>query len=209
MFIRTLCLIGGFCWFAHEGAALGDRVLAANSVLLNFQLFTASALDGFAQAAETLVGAAIGSRDRGAFRGAMRDAACWAVGLALILAMIYHLAGDHIIQALTSTEGVRITADQVMIWVTLSPFVSVWCFLLDGVFIGATRGREMRDGSVLALVGFVAAAWILRPPFGNDGLWLAFLTFMGLRGLVLALWLPRISRSFGAISRGAAAAGVA
>ena len=193
IFIRTLCLVTAFAWFTAEGARMGDVQLAANAVLLNFQTFMAYGLDGFAHAAEALVGAAIGARDRDAFRDAVRTSTKWAALIAAGFALAYLAAGGALIRTLTDIETVRRSAAAFLPWAIASPLVSVWSFQLDGIFIGATRTAEMRNGMIVSLAGFLALTAILVPLWGNHGLWLSFLLFMALRAATLALWMPRIA----------------
>jgi MATE family multidrug resistance protein len=198
IFLRTMCLLGAFGWFAHVGARQGDAILAANALLLNFQTFMAYGLDGFAHAAEALVGVAIGTRDRDAFRQAVKVNLIWSALGALGFALVYWCAGALIIDSLTDEPAVRAVARKFLPWVVLLPPISVWGFLLDGVFIGATRTRELMRAMVISLAVFLAASWVLVGPFGNHGLWIALLIFMATRGLTL---LPYLSRIAAAISR--------
>lgn len=193
IFLRTMCLLGSFGWFAHVGAKQGDAILAANALLLNFQTFMAYGLDGFAHAAEALVGAAIGAYDRVAFRQAVKVNLLWSVLGALGFSLAYWGAGDWIIEQLTDQATVRAAAERFLPWAALSPLVSVWGFLLDGVFIGATRTHELMRSMAISLVVFLAASWVLTGPFGNHGLWAALLIFMAARGLTLSPLLPRIA----------------
>ena len=167
IFLRTMCLLGSFGWFAHLGATQGDAILAANALLLNFQTFMAYGLDGFAHAAEALVGAAVFS-------------------------VAYWLGGAWIIERLTDQQTVRAAAQTFLPWAALSPVISVWGFLLDGVFIGATRTRELMRAMAVSLCVFLAASALLVGPFGNHGLWVALLIFMASRGLALSPLVPRI-----------------
>jgi len=195
IFLRTMCLLASFGWFTHLGARQGDVVLAANALLLNFQTFMAYGLDGFAHAAEALVGAAIGARDRDAFRQAVHVNLFWSILGALGFALVYWAAGSWIIERLTNDTTVRAAAERFLPWAALSPVVSVWGFLLDGVFIGATRTHELMRSMAISLAVFLAASWALTGPFGNHGLWAALLIFMGARGLTLSPLVPRISRA--------------
>jgi MATE family multidrug resistance protein len=174
---------------------MGDVLLAANAVLLNFQTFMAYGLDGFAHAAEALVGSAVGARDRTGFREAVMTSTKWAALIALGFALAYLVAGGAIIRALTGIESVREAAGAFLPWAVASPLVSVWSFQLDGIFIGATHTAEMRNGMIVSLAGFLALAALFVPLWGNHGLWLAFLAFMALRALTLAVFLPRIGRA--------------
>jgi len=198
IFVRTLCLLASFGWFAHLGARQGDATLAANALLLNFQTFMAYGLDGFAHAAEALVGAAIGARDRHAFAQAVKATALWSALGALGFAFVYLGAGAWIIEKLTDQAAVRAAAETYLPWAALSPVISVWGFLLDGVFIGATRTRELMVSMVISLVVFVAASSPLLALHGNHGLWVALLIFMAARGVTLARYLPRVARGIAA-----------
>jgi MATE family multidrug resistance protein len=174
---------------------MGDVQLAANAVLINFQTFMAYGLDGFAHAAEALVGSAVGARDRNAFREAVATSTKWAALIALGFALVYLVAGGALIRTLTGIEAVRDSAAAFLPWAIASPLVSVWSFQLDGIFIGATRTAEMRNGMIVSLAGFLGLTALLVPIWGNHGLWLAFLLFMALRALTLAVWLPRLTRA--------------
>jgi MATE family multidrug resistance protein len=198
IFVRTLCLLSSFGWFAHLGARQGDATLAANALLLNFQTFMAYGLDGFAHAAEALVGAAIGARDRHAFAQAVKVTALWSALGALGFALVYWGAGAWIIERLTDQVAVRVAAETYLPWAALSPVISVWGFLLDGVFIGATRTRELMVSMIVSLAMFVAVSSALLAVHGNHGLWAAMLIFMAARGVTLARYLPGVVRGVAA-----------
>jgi MATE family multidrug resistance protein len=197
IFVRTLCLLSSFGWFAHLGARQGDATLAANALLLNFQTFMAYGLDGFAHAAEALVGAAIGARDRHAFAQAVKVTALWSALGALCFALVYWGAGAWIVERLTDQAAVRVAAETYLPWAALSPVVSVWGFLLDGVFIGATRTRELMVSMIVSLAVFVAVSSALLALHGNHGLWAAMMIFMAARGITLARYLPGVVRGAG------------
>ncbi len=198
IFVRTICLISAFAYFTARGAAFGDVVLAANAVLMNFQLFMAHALDGFAHAAEAIGGGAIGARSRRAFDEAVRTAGVWALGTACAFSLVYLAAGPQIIDLLTGIETVRAAAREHLAWSVAMPLIGVFPYLLDGIFLGATRGREMRNAMIASLAAYAAACWILVPLWGNHGLWAAMALFMGARGLTLGLRYPALARSVGA-----------
>ena len=190
IFLRTLGLLFAFAFFTAQGARLGELTVAANAVLMNFQSFMAYALDGFAHAAEALVGRAVGQRDRQAFRRAVRLAGTWSLVAAGLFALVYLAAGPAIIRALTDLPDVRAAAMAYLPWLVLTPLVSVWAFLLDGVFIGATRAREMRNAMLASVFLIYLPSWYLLRPFDNHGLWLALLLFLAARGLTL-YWIYR------------------
>ncbi|UCF22273.1 MAG: MATE family efflux transporter [Ralstonia sp.] len=195
IFLRTLCLLTAFGWFAHAGAQQGDVILAANALLLNFLTFMAYGLDGFAHAAEALVGAALGARDREAMRSAIRVSTLWSVIGAGLFSLAYAMGGAAIIGGLTDQPAVREAARHYLVWAALLPVVSVWGFQFDGVFIGATRTREL----LLTMAGSAVVFWLLavtlQPRWGNHGLWFAMLAFMALRGVSLGALLPRVWRA--------------
>lgn len=195
IFVRTLCLISAFAWFTARGARFGTVTLAANAVLMNFQTFMSYGLDGFAHACEALVGGAVGARDRDALRAVVRTSSLWALLVALLYAGVYFGAGTVLIGALTSIEEVRVAAGRYLPWVALSPLLSVWSFQLDGIFIGATRTAEMRNGMLISLALFLGAGWMLTPVLGNHGLWCALMIFMVVRAVTLGLWYPRVVRA--------------
>jgi len=186
LFLRTLALMTAFAFLTAQGARLGESFLVANAILINFQYFMAYALDGFANAAEALVGRAAGDPERLRYRRAVKLSLQWSAGVALMFAAIYWLTGPAIIALLTSIESVRTTAIEYLPWMIVSPLLSVWSFAFDGIFVGATRAREMRNTMLLSLALFAAAWWLLRP-LGNHGLWLAFMVFMSARGI--GLWI--------------------
>ncbi len=195
IFIRTLCLITGLAWFTAQGAAQSDTVLAANAVLLNFVMFMAYGLDGFAHAAETLVGGAVGARDRAAFERAVRMTTLWALVVAVAFTLVYLVIGPLIVAAQTSIPAVREAAAQFLAWAVAAPLVAVWSFQLDGIYIGATRTAEMRNGMILSLAALLVAGYSFLPLWGNHGLWLALLIFFAARALTLFYWYPRLPRS--------------
>jgi MATE family multidrug resistance protein len=194
IFLRTMCLIACFVWFTHAGAALGDLVLAANALLLNFQTITSYLLDGFAQAAESLVGGAIGARDREAYRQTVRISTIWAAATALLIGAVYRLAGPVWIAFLTDAPETRAAANAYLPWAIALPFFSVWAFQLDGIFIGATRTRDLRNGMAAVVVLYLAMAIGFAAVWGNAGLWGAFVGMMAARTVILGSLYPRIER---------------
>ncbi len=192
IFIRTLCLIFAFAFFTRQGAAQGELVLAANALLMNFQAFTAYALDGFAHAAEALVGRALGRRSKRLLKSALRTSLQWSLLFAAAFSLLYLVAGQGIVALLTDIPELRQHAAAYLPWLIASPLISVWSYWLDGVFIGATRSREMRDAMLAALLLVFLPVWYLTQGMGNHGRWLALMVFMGGRGLGLGLMLGRV-----------------
>ncbi len=194
IFLRTLCLIFVFAFFTTQSATQGELILAANTVLLNFQMFMAFALDGFAHAAEAVVGRAVGARDRKLFRISVATATLWSAVVALVFSLCYGLFGVVVVQMLTDIEAVRRIAYAYLPWVMVLPVLSVWCFLLDGIFIGATLTREMRNTMLFATLICFLPAWYFSIPLGNHGLWLAMSVFFLARGVSMAVVFRRFWR---------------
>ena len=192
--LRTLSLVAAYTWFTRTGARAGDAILAANAVLLNFHMIAAYALDGFANATEALVGAAIGAGRRADYRAILRASSSSAFVVAVLISLAYLVFGKQIIAIYTNQESVRLLAAQFLPWAIILPIVAVWSFLLDGVFVGATRAPELRDSMLISFTGFLILAIVLGSRFGNHGLWCAMLAFMALRAITLGLRLPQIER---------------
>lgn len=183
LFIRTMALMFTLGFVTAQGARLGGLILAANAVLMNFQNLTSFGLDGLAHAAEALVGKAVGRKDRHAIEESVRLTLKWSLIFSVGFTAVYLIAGQFIIGILTDLPDVRETAIRYLPWMIASPLVSVWCFLYDGVYVGATRAKEMRNIMVASTLFVFLPAWYFLQPLGNDGLWLAFLVFMASRGI--------------------------
>ena len=195
IFIRTMCLIFAFAFFTRQGASQGELILAANAVLLHFQMLVALGLDGFANAAEALVGKAVGARDHRQFRESVRSVMIWGGGVALLYSLLFIIAGTGMVNLMTNIEAVRETAYLYLPWMIVSPVISVWCFMFDGIFIGATRGRELRNGMLFSTFLVYLPCWYLLLGLGNHGLWLALMGFFIARALSL-LWYFRTARDW-------------
>jgi MATE family, multidrug efflux pump len=200
IFIRTVLLAFSFAWFIQRSGAFGDVTLAANQTLIQLCLFTGLALDGTAIAAETLVGQAMGARDpaRGLvrFSSAVRRTFIMAVLAAFAFVGFYWLAGDALIALLTPQGVIREATQIFMPWVIISPLIVVVGFQLDGIFIGATRAREMRNSMIISAPIYLAVSLWLASAFGNHGLWAAFFLFFLLRAATLGFYLPRLKTTF-------------
>jgi MATE family multidrug resistance protein len=197
--LRSMSLEAAFLTFSALSSRQGELILAANAVLLNFLTFAAFGLDGFAHAAEAMVGRHLGAGNRAAFRAAARANIVWALALAGLLALAFLLGGRAAVALMTGLAEVRATAHAFLPYVVALPLVAVWAFLFDGIFIGATRTVPMRNGMALALATFLLAA-TLTGPLGNHGLWLAMLAFMAARGLCLGLVYLHIERRAGFVA---------
>ena len=184
IFLRSLALQLVFLLLTVQGARLGEATVAANALLLNGLLLTAYALDGLAHAIEALCGHAIGARDRQTLRRSLVVAGGWSLLVSIGFAGVFLLGGHLFINLQTDIASVREAAYPYLPYLAVLPLIAVWSYLLDGLFIGATRAREMRNAMLLSLLLAAPLAW-MASSYDNHGLWLAFLGFMTLRGVTL------------------------
>ena len=187
--LRTLCLIIALGFFTYQSTQFGALVLATNSLLMNLQAFMAYLLDGFANAAEALVGDAIGKNDRASFDASVRRVAVWCLWVALACSVCLLLWGQDIIALLTNLEQIRALANDLLPLIILLPLVGAWPFLVDGIYVGATLGPEMRNTMLVTLFCIYLPSWYLWRSLGNVGLWLTLYTFYVGRAVTMWIWL--------------------
>ncbi len=190
--VRTVALQVGFVSFMFLGSGLGDVTLAANQVLVQFLHVVAFALDGFAFAAEALVGQAVGARSVRALRRSSVMTSQWGLVAALVLAAGFALLGPLLIDVMARDPAVQAAARAFLPWVVAGTLISLACYMLDGIFIGATATREMRNAMLVSLAVYGAVLLPLLPLMGNHGLWAAFMIFNLARGVTMALYYPRV-----------------
>jgi MATE family multidrug resistance protein len=195
--VRTLFLLMGFAWFTNQGALFGADVLAANHVLLQLVSLSAYLLDGYAHATEIHVGRAVGARARTGFDQAVRAATQLAAATAALLGVSILLAGPSAIGLLTDLGPVRAVAERHLPHSAIYVVVSFAAFQLDGIFIGATGTREMRNASVISFTAFVGLSHLLTPAYENLGLWWAFIFYVVVRAATLGARYPRLRRGVG------------
>ncbi|MCO5063422.1 MAG: MATE family efflux transporter [Rhizobiaceae bacterium] len=183
--IRSFCLLAAFALFAKHGASLGTVTLAANAVLLHLFMIASFFLDGFATAAEQLAGRALGAGARLPFVRAVKLTALWGFGFALGAVLVFLLFGSSLLSAMTTADDVRREAARYLPWAAFTGLSGVLAFQMDGVFIGATWSRDMRNMMLVSLGAFLVALALLEPRFGNAGLWAALHIFLLFRGLTL------------------------
>ena len=186
IFLRSLCLQATFTFMAFQGASFGDEVVAANAVLMSFLMMISYGMDGFAYAMEAMVGKAIGAKDRQQLNQSLVGTFFWGFVICTGLTAVFWAMGSSLIGLITDIPAVQHKALEFLPWLVAMPLVSMWCFLLDGIFIGATKGREMRNSMFIATSGFFLIFYLFSSE-QNHALWLAMLSFMALRGIILAL----------------------
>ena len=192
IFIRTVLIFIAFSWFTAKGAKQGDLVLASNTVLLNLFWFLSYALDGFSNAAEALVGEALGQKSPSKLNQCIKVTTLFAVNFALFFSFTYLVFGENIVSLLTNLTEVKTEAFKYLIWMILMPIISIWCFQLDGIFLGATATRSMRNMMIISFGVYFISMKTLPALIGNHGLWLSMLIFMAARGISLYLKLPEV-----------------
>ncbi|WP_026878962.1 MATE family efflux transporter [Ignatzschineria larvae DSM 13226] len=193
IFIRSVILQFAFFLVTIQGSRLGGDIVAANMIILNGLLLISYLLDGFAHAIEALTGKAVGEQNNTLLQNVMLVAGSWAFLVALLFLLFFGIFGHYFIDLISDISAVRETAYPLMPYLTLLPLISVWSYLLDGLFIGATKAREMRNGMLLAFILALPIGYLLAT-FGNDGLWITFLLFMALRGVIMGYLTYHLSR---------------
>ncbi|MFW2588160.1 MATE family efflux transporter [Sagittula sp. SSi028] len=192
--LRSLMLQAIFVSFLLWGGRFGAVTLAANQVLLQFLHIVAYALDGFAFAAEALVGQALGARAVSRLRQAGLRTSLWGLGSTVVFMLVFALFGGAIIDLMTKAPEVQATARDYLPWVVVAPLFGLACFMLDGIFIGATRTGDMRNMMALSAGLYFAAVFALTPVMGNHGLWAALMVSFVARGVTLGLRYPALER---------------
>jgi len=202
LMIRTIALLFLFTWFANAGARLGATALAANHVLMQFVSIAAFVLDGFAFTAEARVGQAIGARSRETFMRAVRLASEFCLASGAVLALFFFLVGESVVAFIATDPGVRAEAARFLPFAALVPLIGMPSWMLDGVFIGATRGKALRNAAVISTTLYLVTDLVLRP-MGNLGVWIAFCCSYAFRAGALALWWPDLMRTLAADEKAA------
>ena len=193
--LRTLILVFSFAFFINQSAKFGDTVLASNHILLQLIAFSAFFLDGYAFVVEALVGGAIGAKRSDVFDLAVRRSTVLALITAILLALVIALVGDIAVMLMTDISSVRLAANQLLPFAALYVLFSFAAFQLDGIFIGASFARQMRDAAALSIVVYFIAWWALSDQHGIQGLWGAMIIYVVARAVALLLFYPSLRRS--------------
>ena len=194
IFLRTLCLIAVFTFIPAAGARMGDDFLSANALLMQFFTLFSYVMDGFAYAGESLVGKYVGAQNRERMRKAIRHLFGWGLALGVLFVLAYAFGGDGLLRLFTDNADVVLFARQYFVWVLLVPLVSFPAFLWDGILIGATASKMMRNTMFVSTLVFFVVYYCGKPYGGNHALWLAFLCYLAFRGLLQSLFFHRALR---------------
>ena len=193
--IRSILLEISFVSFLFLGSSFDDATLAANQVLIQFLNITAYALDGFAFAAEALVGQALGAKNRPLFRRAVVMTSQWGLGSVILMALAFFVFGNSIINIMTTAQDVRTVGYEYLPWMVIAPLAGAAAWMLDGIFIGATRTADMRNMMFISFCIYLIALAILLPKYGNHGLWASLIIFSIARGVTLGFKYPALEGS--------------
>ncbi|NVB42816.1 MATE family efflux transporter [Pseudenhygromyxa sp. WMMC2535] len=195
LFVRTILLMTALAQVMRSAGGLGEAPMAASHVASQYMMLVSLGLDGLAHAAEALAGGAWGRGAREEFRRWVKLTALWSALVALAYALIFWLGGAAITAALTDLEAVRAEFGELLPLIIALPIVAVWCYLFDGVYVGATAGSAMAGTMAVAFVVYLIALGPMTEAWQLKGLWGAVLVFLGARGVAQALWYPRLERS--------------
>lgn len=197
LFLRSLCLCFAYAFFNRQSAQYGTVIYAVNAILMSFQFLMACFLDGVANATEALIGEAIGQKSQVTFNKVLRCVFYTALLVASLYSLAFALFHSLLINIMTNVNEVRLAAKNYALWVILSPFISVWSFIFDGIFVGATRTKEMRNTMLLSVFCIFLPIWYFTQGMGNYGLWIALFGFLIARAASMAflMWRDKINSS--------------
>lgn len=197
IFLRTLCLVAVNLFFLSMGARGGATILAVNSILMEFYILFSFILDGFAFAGEALGGRFWGAKDEEAFGKVVRNLFVWGVFITLVFTLFYVVGGDFIVGMLTTDVEVVSLSYEYIAWTWLIPIAGMAAFVWDGIYIGITATGRMLLSAVVAMTLFFAVDLLLHDNYANHALWMAFLVFLAMRGIVQTIMYRGIKKSFG------------
>ncbi len=196
IFIRTVLLTFAFLWFTYLGTRLGEDFLAINAILLQFLILTSFVLDAYAFSTESIIGFALGRRNLKAFTLAVRNSLQLSFFTALFISFIYLIFYKQIINIMTDIEILRFISYKHAFWIILLPPFASFCYQLDGIFVGASQTREIRDAMIISVIVFIIISIYLTQFLGNHGLWISLILFMIIRSLSLNYFFQNIVKRF-------------
>ena len=196
IFIRTLFLTFSFLWVTFLGSKLGEDYLVANTILMQFIILAAFFLDAYAFSTEGIVGFTIGRKNKKSFITVVKNSIQLSFFTALIISFLYFIFFKQIINLITDIDILRFISYQHIIWIILIPPLAAFCYQLDGIFIGASQTREIRNAMIVSVLIFITISIYLTKFFQNHGLWFSLLLFMILRSITLNFYFKKILRKF-------------
>jgi MATE family multidrug resistance protein len=196
IFIRTLLLTFSFLWITYLGSKLGEDYLAANTILIQFIILSAFFLDAYAFSTEGIVGFTIGRKNKKSFLLVVKNSMQMSFFTSIIISLFFLIFYKQIISIITNIDILRFISYQHFIWIIIIPPVASFCYQLDGIFIGASQTKEMRNAMIISVASFLVISIYLTKQFGNHGLWFSLLLFMALRSITLIFFFNKILKKF-------------
>ena len=196
IFIRTLFVTFSFLWITYLGSKLGEDYLAVNTILMQFIILAAFFLDAYAFSTEGVIGFTIGRKNKNSFFAVVKNSIQLSFVTALIVSIFYTIFFKQIINIITDIEILRYISYKHFIWIIIIPPIASFCYQLDGIFIGASQTKEMRNAMIISVISFISMSIYLTKYFGNHGLWFSLMCFMILRSLTLKYYFNKILRKF-------------
>jgi len=199
IFIRTILLTFSFFWFTYLGSRIGEDYIAANAILINLVFLSAFILDAYAFSTEGMVGYSLGKKDIGLFKKIVKNSFILSTLTGLIISIIYFFINKYVITLMSDIESIRNLSSSYVVWLILMPLISSFCYQFDGIFIGASQTKELRNAMVFSVFSYLLISLYLTKIMGNTGIWISLCLFMVLRALSLFYYLDKIYLRFGTI----------
>jgi len=196
IFIRTTLLTFSFLWFTYLGSQIGEDYIAANAILINLVFLSAFILDAYAFSTEGMVGYSLGKRDIGLFKKIVKNSFILSALTGLIISIIYFFINEYVIKLMSDIETIRNLSSSYVVWLIIMPLISSFCYQFDGIFIGASQTKELRNAMIFSVFSYLILSLILTEVMGNNGIWISLCIFMILRALSLFYYLDRIYLRF-------------
>jgi len=196
IFIRTILLTFSFLWFTYLGTQIGEDYVAANAILINLVFLSAFILDAYAFSTEGIVGYSLGKKDLNLFKNIVKNSFILSSISGLIISIIYFFAHEHVINLMSDLEEVRKLSSSYVIWLIILPLISSFCYQFDGIFIGASQTKELRNAMIFSVLSYLIISIVLTKLLLNNGIWISLCIFMILRALSLFYYLNKIYLRF-------------
>jgi len=196
IFIRTILLTFSFLWFTYLGTQIGEDYIAANAILINLVFLSAFILDAYAFSTEGMVGYSLGKKDLNLFKTIIKNSFILSSITGLIISIVYFLANQYVINLMSDIEKIRILSSQYVIWLIILPFIASFCYQFDGIFIGVSQTKELRNAMIFSVFCYLIISIFLTKYFSNTGVWISLCIFMILRATSLYYYLDTIYLRF-------------
>jgi MATE family multidrug resistance protein len=196
IFIRTILLTFSFLWFTYLGSQIGEDYIAANAILINLVFLSAFILDAYAFSTEGMVGYSLGKKDINLFKKIVQNSFILSSITGLIISIIYFLINNFVIELMSDIEEIRNLSSSYAVWLIIMPLISSFCFQFDGIFIGVSQTKELRNAMIFSVFCYLAISIFLTDLMGNTGVWISLCIFMILRALSLYYYMDRIYLRF-------------